>query len=180
MSEIIDSVNRIGAYFSKAKKAFEERENRERAIEMAHLETDTRAVKNELKRLEAMTRPIPIVDGDDLSDLPPELLSELTVAKTDALEDQIATVINATGGEADIDTILIYLFRRFKVIQTRRYIQNKLWRMVQKGLLFSVEGRKGHYSTRPETTVEFVDSSNSPMGGDDAPPEDEYDDEIPF
>lgn len=100
----------------------------------------------ELKHLRSITRPIPQTLGD-LSDLPDELKAELSAIKTDDLENQIFTIINAAGGEANIDTILIELFRRFDVVQKRTYITNKLWRMTQKeGLIWAAEG-KGYYTT---------------------------------
>lgn len=100
----------------------------------------------ELEYRRRAMKPVPASYGD-LSDLPPELFSELSGVKVDDLEQQIHSIMNANDGETDIDIILIELFRRFKVIQTRRFIQNKAWRMVQKGLIYSVAGRKGIYST---------------------------------
>lgn len=184
MPEIDDSVNRIIAHFVKAKKAYEDRNNRERAVEMARYEQDLRALLREYQRLDELTRPIPVFEGDDLSDLPKELRAELSVTKTDELEDQVATVINAAGGEADIDGILIYLYRKFKVVQTRRFMQNKLWRMNQKGLIHSVPGRKGHYSTeRPEGGAADVPEQPAETVTDPKPSRgfsSELDDEIPF
>ena len=189
MSDHIDSVNRIVDYFIQAKKSFEERGAPKRAIEMAKYEADLRALVREHERLVGLTRPIPVIEGDELSDLPKELLAELSITKTDELEEQLITVINASGGTADIDTILIYLFRKFKVVQTRRYLQNKLWRMVQKEMLYSVSGKKGHYSTSISTNID--DELNELLGEvpgtqDDAPsttqspPDVDDDDIIPF
>lgn len=160
MSEISESVNRIIAHFIQAKKAYEGRDLRERAIEMARYEQELKGILAEYERMETLTRPIPVMDGDDLSDLPPEILSELSVAKTDELEDQIVTIMNAAGGEVDIDAILIHLFRRFEVKQTRRYLQNKLWRMTQKGYIHSVSGKKGRYSVQPSPSDDEPESSH--------------------
>lgn len=177
MSEIVDSVNRVIEYHVRAKRTLEQRDQRDRAVEHARFEQDLRALLREYERLEELTRPIPVFAGDDLSDLPKELLSELSITKTDDLEDQLATVINAAGGEADIDTILIYLYRKFEVRQTRRFLQNKLWRMTQKGLLHSVPGKKGHYTTQ---NPELLEDDTPQQAEPDLSSSSDLDDEIPF
>ena len=180
MSEHRASVKGVIAHLGKAKTAYKERDQHDRAVEMARWEADLRAFLRDYEKLEALTRPIPVVDGQDLSDLPAELLSELTLTKSDELEDQITTIVNAAGGEADIDTILIYLFRRFEVVQTRRFIQNKLWRMPQKGLLHSVPRRKGVYSvTKPEDEEDLLEQLEDAAEALSVNVSDD-DDEIPF
>ena len=84
----------------------------------------------------------------NLDDLPPELRSQLQIAKIDELEEQIITTINELyAGMANIDEILVGLFRKFQLVQKRQYTANKLYRMAQTGLIFSVKGKKGVYST---------------------------------
>jgi hypothetical protein len=118
-----------------------------------------RATVEELENFRRITKPIPATYGD-LSDLPPELMKELSGVKVDELEQQIYTIIKSGGADADLDAVLIELFRRFKVVQTRKFLQNKLWRMAQKELIFSVPSRKGVYSAiRPK---------DEPSSGDDA------------
>lgn len=133
-----------------------------------------RGARDELLELRRVTRPVSKEFGD-LSDLPEELLAELSVAKTSDLEDQIYTIINAAGGEANIDMVLVELFRRFSVKQKRRFIQNKLWRMTQKeGVIWSHPDQKGVYvTTEPNTLPE--PESNTAVNNIF-----ELDDEIPF
>ena len=138
---------------------------------------------NEQKRLNA---PIPRELGD-LSDLPEELIRELSVKRTDELEDQILTVMRAcdNGREVNLDQILVGLYRKYKVAQTRRFLQNKLYRMYKKGLAFPVRGRRAYsLEAQPE----------APQGGYDdgyyeempraaakpSRPDTDLDDEIPF
>lgn len=143
-----------------------------RADEMEAL----RSIRDELLELRRVTKPVSKEFGD-LSDLPEELLAELSVAKTSDLEDQIYTIINAAGGEANIDMVLVELFRRFKVKQKRRFIQNKLWRMTQKeGVIWSHPDQKGVYvSTEPKPekpkVMPGMESGENPF---------DLDDEIPF
>lgn len=107
----------------------------------------------ELERLERITQPIPASYGD-LSDLPPELLKELSGIRADDREQQLYTVIKSASEEVELDAILIELFRRFKVVETRKFLQNKLWRMAQKGMIWTIPGKKGIYTaTEPPKPV---------------------------
>jgi len=100
--------------------------------------------------VEKMDREKPIlpatIDPADLSDLPPALLQELSIAHADPLEAQIIAVLQGCGGSADLDQILIGLYRRFDTIQKRRSLQNKLWRMVRKGTLRKAKAERGIFS----------------------------------
>ncbi|WP_375393598.1 hypothetical protein [uncultured Sphingomonas sp.] len=126
------------------------------------------AAASEIEELRRVTKPIPKSYGD-INDLPPELLRELTGIKVDDLEQQLFNIINSSLDDVELDTILIELYRRHNVLQTRKFLQNKLWRMVQKGVIESVAGKKGVYSSvtpSPPTT---------PFGGFD-----DLDDDVPF
>jgi hypothetical protein len=104
------------------------------------------AAITEIQSLREKTSPLSTRLGD-LSDLPKELRAELSGIEIDELESQLVTVINAYGGTADLNQVLVGLFRKFKIVQTRRFIQQKLWRMTSDGLLWSVPKRKGVYTT---------------------------------
>ncbi|MFN7902089.1 MAG: hypothetical protein ACK5O1_04560 [Holosporales bacterium] len=82
-----------------------------------------------------------------LDGLPQELLDELQIAKTDELEDQILQVLREDyEGVANIDEILVALYKRFDTIQKRAFLSNKLYRMAKATLLKAVEKKKGVYS----------------------------------
>jgi hypothetical protein len=106
-------------------------------------------VFDDYERLQESTRPVPASYGD-ISDLPASLRRELAFLRTDELDDQIFIIVKAAPNGADLDIILIELFRRFGVAQTRRFIQNKTYRMAGKGLIFAVDGRKGMYAATEE------------------------------
>ena len=136
-------------------------------------------VLSELIRLYGLTSSLP-ADLGNIHDLPPELLEELSVAKTDELEDQLVTVIRAYGDEASLDQILVGLYRKFKVTQKRRFLQNKLYRMET---VWGVPGKKGVYTTTepPPPLGESLRRLNESIvgtRGQKEPPED--DPEIPF
>lgn len=85
----------------------------------------------------------------DLADLPDELKRQLQVAKVGELEQEISSVIdNAYGGVANVDEILVGLYRAQEKIYQRQYIANKLYRMVTQGQLESVPKKKGVYRTK--------------------------------
>lgn len=153
MPEHVESVNRIAAFFrDQAKDAAPQwREKFDRYA--GQLET----TKEELVRLYGLTSALP-PDLGNVHDLPPELLEELSIAKSDELEDHLVTVINAYGGEANLDQILVGLYRKFKVSQKRRFIQNKLYRM---SMVWSVEGKKGVYTTVEPKNAPAQESSST-------------------
>ena len=179
MPESIDSVNAIIAFCEK----YESTANNPEVRELLGLHREAmKVVRDDLIHLKGLTSALP-PDLGNIYDLPAELLEELSVAKTDELEDQIATVINSYAGAASLDQILVGLFRKFGVKQKRRFLQNKLYRMPG---IWSVEGRKGVYSTSEPTEEPEVKESSESSGGygsyssnaeSYAP---DLDDEIPF
>jgi hypothetical protein len=98
-----------------------------------------------LEQEKAKNAPIPQEIGD-ISDLPQELLDQLSLPRRDQLEDQILNVMRDLGGEANLDQILVGLYRKYKNIQTRRFVQNKLYRMGKKDMAYSVPGKRGVYT----------------------------------
>jgi hypothetical protein len=96
--------------------------------------------------IESSIEPRPTGLTDNLADLPPELLKELSIGQLDTLEQQIVAVFEAEGGSANLDQVLIGLYRKFRVVQTRRFVQNKIWRMVRKGRLAKTKGERGLFT----------------------------------
>lgn len=128
------------------------------------------SLEREVVSLSAKLKPLPSRLGD-LSDLPEELRAELSVPRTDELENQIMVVIQSYGGTADLDQILIGLFRNFKIVQKRKYLQQRAWKLCQKNMIWSIRGKKGVYTLNEPAEEEK----------EKIPKErDELDDEIPF
>lgn len=86
------------------------------------------------------------VDYGDLSDLPPEVLKELSFNRRDEVGDTIKSLIIGMGGEASIDQVLIGLWRQFGKKRKRCSVRLKLSQMVKAGTLISVAGHKGVYA----------------------------------
>src|SRR5439155_24649428 len=90
---------------------------------------------------------------EDLVGLPPELLKQLKITEGDKLEAAIVEVINDAGGTLILDKLLIGLYRKTKEVHQRTTLVNRLYRMSQKGLVFSVPKKKGVYTTNPALGV---------------------------
>jgi len=144
MPEALDTVKALATELRRLSQAAELEEparakrHQERAEAME-------AVAHELEAARKRLRPIPN-DYGDLSDLPQNVIEQLNLSKIDELEQQMRDIIAAAdGSEVGIDQIIIELYRRHEVVQERRFVMNKLYRMGQKGLITSAEGKKGVY-----------------------------------
>ena len=168
VNDIIDAYKRSITKFMPGTEPWTRREKEIDAL---------KSMIEEVKRLRSITKPVPKTLGD-ISDLPDELKAELSAIKTDDVEDQIFTIINSCEGkQANIDTILVELYRRFQGVHKRTYITNKLWRMVNKSeMLWGGEGGKGYYTTKQPTQLEQLE--HRLLNG--LKPVVDLDDEIPF
>ena len=180
MSEYVENVNSVVEKLRAWATAHRDANRPENAQRFEELIEELAAVPDELVRLYGLTSALP-ADLGNVHDLPPELLEELSVAKADELEDQLVTVIRAYGDEASLDQILVGLWRKFKVSQKRRFLQNKLYRM---DTVWSVSGCKGVYTTTEPSEsgdkyiVDTGDPDQPPIDVRESP--DNMDDEIPF
>jgi len=84
---------------------------------------------------------------DDLTGLPPDLLSQLNISEGDKLDALIVEVINEAGGTLLLDKILIGLYKKTEAIYQRAQIVSRIHRMSKRGLVRSVPRRKGVYTT---------------------------------
>ena len=159
MSEHIDSVNEVARIYRKSGKTIGGARGERHSRQAERLE----AVSAELVRLYGLTSALS-PDLGNIHDLPPELQNELSVTKADALEDQLVTVINAYGGQASLDQILVGLYRKFEISQKRRFLQNKLYRM---SMIWSVPGRKGIYTTKEPEPHPLGDSNTEIVLGEE-------------
>lgn len=89
----------------------------------------------------------------DLSDLPEELRKQLQIAKVSELEQAIISIVeDMYGGVANVDEILVGLYRETNEIHQRQNLANKLYRMTAAKQLVSVPRKKGVYRVyQPET-----------------------------
>ena len=87
--------------------------------------------------------------SQELSGLPPELLKELSSEMTRVDSDPLVQIIDARGGIASLDDILIDLYRKRGEVNKRTLLANRLYRLSKRHLVWIAPGRKGIYSTRP-------------------------------
>ena len=97
----------------------------------------------------------------DIEGLPEELLAELSVSASDKTEFLILSMIEAAGGLLSLDHILVGVFRETAEISKRTAMTNRLYRMVQKGLVYSVPGKKGVYSAQDFSEEEVENLLNA-------------------
>lgn len=86
---------------------------------------------------------------EEVHDLPPELLQELSVSDGDKLEFEVIKVMEDLGGVASLDRLLVALYRSTGEVYQRTWLNNRLYRMGQKEMIHSVPGKKGVYSLLP-------------------------------
>lgn len=85
----------------------------------------------------------------DLDELPVELRSQLQIGKVGGLEQRIIDLIrDQYAGVANVDEILVGLFRASGVVHQRQPLANRLYRMGQAGQIASVPKRKGVYRSK--------------------------------
>ena len=94
----------------------------------------------------AAARAIVPREAEEKETLPPALLKELSPRTRDQLEQQILSVLAASDGRADLDQVLLGLYRRFGIIAKRRVIQNKLWRLVRTGRIAKAKDMRNVFS----------------------------------
>jgi hypothetical protein len=110
--------------------------------------------------------PIVAAFPDEFSDLPPELLEQLSEGAK-AQVDPVIKVINDRGGTATLDQILVDLYRATKEIPKRTMVQNKLFRLSKRELCWSVPGKKGVYTTVRVVEPAQTTNETSPEKEDD-------------
>lgn len=87
---------------------------------------------------------------ENINDLPPEIIKELSQAeKLDKMEEKIINLITYTYDKiANIDEIIVGMYRNYGIIKTRDYYVGKLYKMVRKKVLFSMPKKKGIYAVK--------------------------------
>ena len=86
----------------------------------------------------------------DITDLPDKLLTQMVGHGTPKDEQDILNVLDGDlSSVGTIDEILVALYRREgSVIHDRKTLAARITRMVKKGSLISVEGKRGVYAVR--------------------------------
>ncbi len=88
------------------------------------------------------------ITPNDIQGLPQELINELGLTESDHNEFEIVNLIKQHGGVMSLDHVLIALYKKTGAIHKRKILTAKLYRMVNKGLVFT--DKRGVYSLCPE------------------------------
>jgi len=99
---------------------------------------------------------------DDLRGLPKELLEQLNIPVADQSEKLIIDLIAGAGGVLSFSKLMIGIYRISGEIPQKRTLQGKVYRMIDKKLIFKVPGKKGLF-----TTEQMPDSGETDAEGDD-------------
>lgn len=89
------------------------------------------------------------ISPSDLQGLPDELIRELGISESERKDYRIVDIIDNFGGVASINNILVELYRQTLEVEKRTRLVSRLYRMQQKGLVYSSASRKGIYATSP-------------------------------
>lgn len=89
------------------------------------------------------------ITPSDLIGLPPELIAELNISESDKQDFLLMEVMDELGGIASIDKIMIRVYRKTGEILERQKLGAKLYRMINKKLIYPLPSRKGVYSLQP-------------------------------
>jgi hypothetical protein len=86
---------------------------------------------------------------EEVEGLPSEVLAELSLSDSDRTEFAIVSAVRAVGGIASLDRIILHLYKATGELHKRIPLNQRLYRMTQKEILFPVPGKKGVYSLEP-------------------------------
>jgi hypothetical protein len=92
---------------------------------------------------------------EQIEGIPEELLKELNLTEaTDRQDLLIEYLIAKAGGILSLDQVMIDLWKKTSEVPKRNTLTSRLYRMVSKGMIYTVPGKKGVYSTYEMTPEE--------------------------
>lgn len=170
VTEITDFVNKQAEFHERKDASFRSRaENSQSNAARSQLRSRAKShaiLASQFRRIATMMKDALIVQSiapsnrnlgltpHDIDGLPDELIQELSISDADIADFGILSVVDEAGGILSLDKILIGLYKRSGEIHKRTAINSRIYRMIQKGLMFPVPSRKGVYSTREITEEE--------------------------
>jgi hypothetical protein len=106
---------------------------------------------------------------EDIDGAPEELIKELNLTEADKQDLLIEYMIAQQGGVLGLDKIMVELFKRTREVPKRNTIISRLYRMVGKGMIYNVPGKKGVYSTYELSAQEAKSMFGQSDGESDEP-----------
>lgn len=121
--------------------------------------------------LDTLLRSPTQLQPSQLAGLPPELLDQLQISDVEKFQWTVLDIINRTPEKTiSLEVLLIALFHQTKKVYERTDLSNRIYRMARKGMVFSVIGKKGWYSTVRQDQQDSFDLGNEQQ---DSEPEDD-------
>lgn len=105
--------------------------------------------------------PTGMLSSSELSDLPNELLNELSIKNRDPQEIIIEELIVAAGGYLSLDRILIGIYKKTNEVVKRPVLTAKLYRMVQNGQIYKEPKKRSVYSNTPSSQVDNIENEDN-------------------
>lgn len=121
----------------------------------------------------ASSHPMPNIEAkfhltpDELAGLPDELIKELGITDSDRKEYLLVELINKLGGITSINKLLVAIYNQTGEVEKRSRLVGRLYRMQNKGMIYTTPDRKGIYATQPIPDGYF-DSRDEDSVNDDA------------
>lgn len=85
-----------------------------------------------------------------IDELPDELRRHLQLADMGEFEQLLTTVLrDDLQGFANLNELLVGLYRRSGEVYARTFVSNKLYRMMKAGYVVPIKGKKGAYMLPP-------------------------------
>jgi hypothetical protein len=107
---------------------------------------------------------------DDLLNLPPELLKELSEEATRKVTHPLIEIIDGRRGTAALDEILIDLYRKYKKLGRRASVAQRLLVLSRRGLCRLVLGASRYYTTANPDGCEMKGKKEPPLEASKATP----------
>ena len=110
----------------------------------------------------------PTLQPSDLDGLPQEVIDSLELTEAEQIEFKIVNVIDSLGGSANIVKILIGLYHDTGEQHDKKSTASRLYRMAQKGLIYSSIEGKGIYTTDETKAKSADDETDETVREDDS------------
>lgn len=91
------------------------------------------------------------IQAADIKGLPPEVIAQLNISESDQQEMAILQLFTIAGGELGFNNLIVALYRETGEIIERQKLTGKIYRMIGKGMLFAMPGKKAIYNTTEYT-----------------------------
>lgn len=139
----------------RAAAHYTEKEDEIRAQSYADRANKLQEMWSEIKTA-AQSYPSPSIESqfhlspDEIEGLPDDLIKELGITNSDRKEYLLVELINnKLGGITSINKLLVAIYKETKEVEKRTRLVARLYRMQNKGLIYTSSIRKGVYSTKP-------------------------------